>query len=552
MRQVYLLAFLLVATSIVWAQAPLKFNYQAVIRNNNNTPFVNTIVDVRISIIKDSASGIVVYSETQQATTNANGQIALQIGGGKPVNGSFSSINWGSGNYYVKTETDPAGGTNYVNSGTAQLLSVPYSLYAATSGTPGIAGKDGVSVTNTKVLGDSLFVTLSNGLTLNAGNVRGVQGIQGIQGLIGATGAKGDSGARGLQGIQGIQGLKVDQGIQGIQGLTGSTGAKGDSGVSVRATKVTGDSLFVNLSTGKTVNAGNVRGLQGVGVDSIKMIDDTLTTYKTNGTTAKTTFNKQQGIKIGISSSTTWTCPSGVTQITVELWGGAGGGGGISAAGNKVSNVSYNAWNQSGCDFNIIGSGTAFVSGPYGINTYLLGGNITGGSGGSGGGGGYNKQTISVIPGKTYSIIIGSGGAGGSGGSLSNYNGTNGINGNLSSFNNVFLANGGLGGFGGQATVGNTGSWTGSTVSNGTGNMAINGPDGNTGKIINYNYPTTNYGGGTRNYIPSAIITPIPNQSSTSGSGGGSIVVGINQVTTSINNGNSGGNGEDGYCLISY
>jgi len=214
--------------AIANAQAPQKFSYQAAIRNNSNTPIANTAVSVKISLLKDSATGAVVYSETHAATTNANGIVTLQIGGGNKLSGNFSAINWGSSNYYVKTETDPTGKSNYVNSGTAQLLSVPYALYAGASGTAGTPGKDGVSVTNTKVLGDSLFITLSNGLTLNAGNVRGVKGIQGVQGLTGATGAKGDSGARGLQGIQGFTGAT---GAQGIQGLTGSTGAKGDSGV---------------------------------------------------------------------------------------------------------------------------------------------------------------------------------------------------------------------------------------------------------------------------------------------------------------------------------
>ena len=85
------------------------------------------------------------------------------------------------------------------------------------------------------------------------------------------------------------------------------------------------------------------------------------------------------------------------------------------------------------------------------------------------------------------------------------------------------------------------------------GGSAINGTTGNSGSVINYNYPTTNYGSGTRTYIPNTLITPIPSQASPFGFGG-SIVSGNfgNWYQNNTVNGNSGGNGESGYCIISY
>jgi len=53
----------------------------------------------------------------------------LEIGGGS----GFDAIQWGNGLHFIKTETDPAGGTDYKISGTSQLLSVPYALYAKTA-----------------------------------------------------------------------------------------------------------------------------------------------------------------------------------------------------------------------------------------------------------------------------------------------------------------------------------------------------------------------------------------------------------------------------------
>ena len=58
----------------------------------------------------------------------------MQIGSGTVFAGNFSAINWSSGNFYLKTETDPSGGTNYTIAGTSQLLSVPYAMYANSAG----------------------------------------------------------------------------------------------------------------------------------------------------------------------------------------------------------------------------------------------------------------------------------------------------------------------------------------------------------------------------------------------------------------------------------
>lgn len=116
------------------AQAPQKMTYQSVIRNNSNALLSNANVGIQISILTGSPTGSAVYIERHTTTTNVNGLATLQIGAGTPVAGTFSSIDWSTGNYYVKTETDPAGGTVYSISGTSQLLSVPYALYAEESG----------------------------------------------------------------------------------------------------------------------------------------------------------------------------------------------------------------------------------------------------------------------------------------------------------------------------------------------------------------------------------------------------------------------------------
>jgi hypothetical protein len=116
-------------------QSPEAMSYQAVIRNSSNALVTNTEVGMQISILQGSASGTAVYVETQTPTTNAYGLISIEIGGNDAivVTGSFTSIDWTSGPYFIKTETDPTGGTSYTITGTSQLLSVPYALHANTA-----------------------------------------------------------------------------------------------------------------------------------------------------------------------------------------------------------------------------------------------------------------------------------------------------------------------------------------------------------------------------------------------------------------------------------
>ncbi len=117
-----------------YAQVPQKISYQAIIRNASGQLIQNQNVSVYVSILQGSPTGNLVYAETHNGTTNVNGLLTLQIGSGTVFAGNFSAINWSSGNFYLKTETDPSGGTNYTIAGTSQLLSVPYAMYANSAG----------------------------------------------------------------------------------------------------------------------------------------------------------------------------------------------------------------------------------------------------------------------------------------------------------------------------------------------------------------------------------------------------------------------------------
>ncbi len=121
----------LIVISIINAQAPQGFNYQATVRNSDGALITNQNVLFKFNIMLNSQTSLPVYSETHQAPTDDLGQVNLTIGTGTPTTGTFSSINWGSGTYYLGIELNT--GTGYVAMGTTQLLSVPYALHANTA-----------------------------------------------------------------------------------------------------------------------------------------------------------------------------------------------------------------------------------------------------------------------------------------------------------------------------------------------------------------------------------------------------------------------------------
>lgn len=130
MKRIFTFSSFFLLTVCLFAQAPQKISYQALVRDANSVLVSNQLVGIRISIRQNSASGTIVYAETQTRTSNINGLVTLEIGSGNVLTGSISGINWANGPYFLQTETDPTGGTNYTISGTAQLLSVPYALHA--------------------------------------------------------------------------------------------------------------------------------------------------------------------------------------------------------------------------------------------------------------------------------------------------------------------------------------------------------------------------------------------------------------------------------------
>lgn len=128
--------FLLLASFLV-AQVPQMINYEGVLRRLDGSPNTLQHIGVRFTISEGINPAVVLYIETDTVTTNGFGLFSCYIGGGSPVLGTFSAINWATGNKYLAVEVDSAGITPYTNMGATKLVSVPYALYADSAGKNG-------------------------------------------------------------------------------------------------------------------------------------------------------------------------------------------------------------------------------------------------------------------------------------------------------------------------------------------------------------------------------------------------------------------------------
>ncbi len=184
-------------------QVPQRLMHQSVLRNNQGQLVANQNVSVRISILQGSAVGSAVYSELHQVQTNANGLMTLKVGDGQAVLGQFGQISWALGPYFLQTEVDIAGGSQYGLTQTTELMSVPFALLAQQSLTPGPAGPQGPV---------------------------GPAGPAGNDGAVGPQGPAGPAGSDGAVGPQGPAGPAGNDGAVGPQGPAGPVGPAGNNG----------------------------------------------------------------------------------------------------------------------------------------------------------------------------------------------------------------------------------------------------------------------------------------------------------------------------------
>lgn len=376
-----ILSIVAIATIAItsFGQAPEGFKYQAVVRDAGNTILNNQAVGMRMTIQQGSIGGTTVYQETFAPTTNSYGLVNLEIGSGTVVSGDFTTIDWANGPYFIETAVDITGGTNYSLMGTSQLMSVPYALYAKTSGNgqgpvgpQGPAGNDGAT-----------------GPQGPAGN----DGATGPQGATGAQGPAGNDGADGLSAYevwlsQGNTGTEADflNSLQGADGATGPQGPAGNDGATGPQGPAGNDGVGIAQTLSQT--GSDVTLSDGGGTVSVNDADADPTNELQNltvSTTGDTLYLQNGGFVIipGISAANapvqlatlTTSTVSSLTNISATSGGNItdDGGANITTRGvcysiNTNPTIADNITN----DGNGTGSFTSNLSGLTANTTYYL------------------------------------------------------------------------------------------------------------------------------------------------------------------------------------
>lgn len=182
-----LIVFVVMEIIAVYSQVPVRFNYQAVVRDNTGELVVNQNIAIRISILEGTVTGDELYSETHSVKTDSYGVVNLKIGTGNDVVGDLLTLDWGSNSKFLQTDVDLSNGTNFTTIGVSEMVSVPYALYANSA--LNLRG-DGVYSTNT----DTLFVVKDH-----SGNVVFAVFPDGAQVIVNET-AKGKVGGFAVSG----------------------------------------------------------------------------------------------------------------------------------------------------------------------------------------------------------------------------------------------------------------------------------------------------------------------------------------------------------------
>ena len=336
MKKLITILFLIILFN-AFSQSPESFNYQAVIRNSSGDIISNQTIGMQFRILSGIASGNSTYQETFTIETSSNGLVALQIGSGSTVSGDFASIDWGNGPFFLETSIDLNGGNSFEVMGTSQLVSVPYALYAKSSGssTPGPQGENGIdgktilsgaiAPTSEGVDGDFYINTITS--ELYGPKTNSVWGAP--TSLIGPAGSDGADGSNGVDG---------EDGQNGADGSDGNTVL---SGTVVPTTEGVNGDFYINTATNeiygpKTSDAwGSATSL--IGTSGSDGADGNSGNTVLNGTVAPTTEGVDGDFYINTATSEIFgPKTSGSWGVATLLIGASGSNGTDGNDGNTV------------------------------------------------------------------------------------------------------------------------------------------------------------------------------------------------------------------------
>ncbi len=306
-----LIVVILLVVTAGYSQSPSPgiFNYQGVARNSVGNVLINQAIKLRLTIHDGSAVGPTVYQESRAVTTNPFGLFNAQVGsaGATNVTGTIAGVNWGVGNKYIQVEIDPAGGTTFINIGTAQIASVPYALYSSLSNdlvlpfnkTQADAGTL-FKITNSGTgAGSTALEGLTNSTAGNAYAIIGTVTPASPGGF--STGVRGINNGTGGLGI-GVWGSQAGSGW-GVYGQT-------PAGIGVYGLSTSGFGVY-----GQSTSGASVYGIQpGTGTGNAGLFQNT--NAANNSPTVLITTNGTSAPALSVTGPNIWGSAIGITNTT--------------------------------------------------------------------------------------------------------------------------------------------------------------------------------------------------------------------------------------------
>ena len=133
MKSILLLLSLLYC-HIVFSQNHKGIAFQAVARTSNGVVMPNKLIQIRISILKDTLTEELLYQEIKSVTTSPLGLFTILIGTSEPAKivtiGAFEKINWTAGTFFIRVEIDPENHLQFIRIGQQQIQYTAYAFSA--------------------------------------------------------------------------------------------------------------------------------------------------------------------------------------------------------------------------------------------------------------------------------------------------------------------------------------------------------------------------------------------------------------------------------------
>lgn len=130
----FLSVFLMLYCHIGMSQNQKGIAFQAVARTSNGVIMPNKLIQIRISILKDTTTEELLYQEIKSVTTSPLGLFTILIGNSEPAKivtiGIFEKINWTAGTYFIRVEIDPGNHLQFIRIGQQQIQYTAYAFSA--------------------------------------------------------------------------------------------------------------------------------------------------------------------------------------------------------------------------------------------------------------------------------------------------------------------------------------------------------------------------------------------------------------------------------------